>query len=467
LAFLHQAREVVSAVSSKFNIAIVIFTSVVSLAQAVDLVVTKDNRSFWAQNVRTNGTMLSFVLNENGKNTNTPLNEIDVVVPGVERGRKYSDDEVSGVLKIILNTRAGHNGLMKQLKILQNEWEAIRATSDQEIEKGIAETMAAFKTNKNSKSTYDNAILKLSMMRCKDVSGVHSSQLDNALGSIQEQYLGVNIRQLEANAAKMTIDEFAKIRDPATVALKKEVLSPEEKKQLVAALDKARAAILSKGLADASDAVATDKSIDSYLKSRTILVQLKKEVAGTTDQKSAVDKALSSMIMGVKSAQSDYELGSNGYPLNKKDRDTLAITRAYSSTQLIFGTPVDEQCLIIVNEVPKPVPAGNQAIIPMTLVFNRLGQDSREYCMVVSGAGGNESAKRRARLPVLSLRDGHVDLPFALDFSSKEQQVTPLRDNDGPYVLVHLAYRPSSDNNRDENVEWKAISLACRIPVAD
>jgi len=244
-----------------------------------DLVVTKDSRSFWAQNVRTNGTMLSFVLNDGGKSTNTPLQEIDTVVPGVERGKKYSDDEVDAALEIVSAAKTGHTSLMKQLKIMQNEWEAMGTTSDQDIEKRIIETMALFKTNKNSKSAYSDAILKLSMIRCKDVTGVHSSQLDNAQGSIQEEHLGVNIKQIEAraNAAKMTPNEFLKIKTPAVAALKKGIISSDDKKLLIAALDKARAMTLSQGVADASAIVATDKSIDNYLNGRTILAQLRRK----------------------------------------------------------------------------------------------------------------------------------------------------------------------------------------------
>lgn len=73
--------------SRRINLAIIIFAFVVSLAEAVDLVIAKDNRSFWAQNVSTNGTMLSFVSNDSGKGTNIPLQAIDIIVPGVERER--------------------------------------------------------------------------------------------------------------------------------------------------------------------------------------------------------------------------------------------------------------------------------------------------------------------------------------------------------------------------------------------
>ncbi len=454
--------------SSKFNLAIVVFICIVLRAQAIDLVIAKDGSSFWAQNVSTNGTTLSCVLNDSGAGTNAALRDIDVVIHGVDRGKKYTDDEMDAALRMISDARARHNNLMKQLKILQNEWDAIRTTSGSEIDQAIEETTASFETNKHSASAYSVAILSLGMSRCKDVSGVHSAKLDKAVCGIQEAYLGVSIAHIEAlsNTAKITTEEFLKIKKPVIAAIKKE-MPPEEKGRLLAALDKARATALRCGLADAAGAVAAAKTIDSYLVSRTILVPLKKEVAETKDEKIAVEKALSGVIMGVKSAQPDYELDSNGYPLSRKDRDMLAVTQAYSSTQLIFGMPVEEQCLIIVKEIPKPVPVGKQTAIPMTLIFNCLQQNSEEYCMVISGAGGKDSAKLREKLPSVSSRNGHLDWLFPLDLSRQVLEMKPLHDNDGAYVLAYLACRPLSDDKKDANVEWKAISMACRLPVAD
>jgi hypothetical protein len=450
----------------KFGFGAVIFMTLVSFAAAVDLVVTKDGTSYWAEQVKKDETLVTFVCNDSGKATNIPLPRLDAIVPGVKKGQNYTEDDIRDALKIVSSTRVKHGNLLKQLKVLQNEWEAVRAASDPEMENKIAAEVEKFKSSQKNKAAYSEAILNLTMTKYKDVTGVNNSKLDDAIGTIQQEYLGTNIKQLEsrAGAARISVDEFLKIKGAALPALKKD-LPPDDRTKLTALLAKARATTLNQAIPDASGLVEVTKTIDNYLKSRAILLQLKSGVAETKEEIFAVEKAISGVTRSVKSVLTDYDFNNNGYPLCKKDIDTLARTKAFSSSQMVFGTPVEERCLMILDEAPEPAVAGKQIVLPVTLVFNRALPDESEYSMVIVGSHGSGMSKHYMKLITLSARNGHAGLQFPLDIAAIGQDAAPLRDNSGAYLLMYLAYRPLANEKQDNDAKWKAISLACRIPV--
>ena len=68
---------------TRSGVAAILFAVVVSSVQAVDLVIMRDGKSLWAQNITTNSGALSFVCNDTGKGTNIPLQQVETVIPGV------------------------------------------------------------------------------------------------------------------------------------------------------------------------------------------------------------------------------------------------------------------------------------------------------------------------------------------------------------------------------------------------
>jgi len=452
--------------SLKFILSIVVFMSLAPFVTAVDLVVTKDGTSFWAQQVKRNDNLITFVCNDSGKSTNIPMQEVYSVVPGVEKGQTYTEEDVQNALRIITKTRLTFGNLLKQLKILQGEWEAVRAASDPEMGNKIAAEVGNFKSSKKDKAAYSQAMLNLGMKSYVDVTGLNSSKLDNAIAAIQQEYMGTNIKKLESMAAapKISVDEFLKMKGEVLSALKKD-LPTDERKRLTAALDKARTTTHNQGISDARGIVAITKNIESYLKSRAILLKLKSSVAETKAEILAVEKAISSVTQNVKSVLPDYDFSNNGYPLTKRARDTLDRTKAYSSSQMVLGTTVDEHCLVILGEAPEPVVAGKRITLPVTLVFNRAPADDSEYSVVIVGLCGSGMSRHHVKLANLILRNGYAGFQFPLDIAVLGQDAVPLRDNSGPYVLLYMASRPLSSEKQDDKANWKAISLACHIPV--
>jgi hypothetical protein len=450
------------------GVAAILFAVVVSSVQAVDLVITRDGKSLWAQDITTNSSVLHFVCNDTSKGTNVPLQHVEAIIPGVARGRRYSDEEITRVLKIISDAKATHLNLMKQLKVLENDWEAMRLASGPEMKKRIDEALAAFSTNKNGKDSYSAAMLNLEMLRSRDAFGVSSSKLDSAVDTIQEQYMGTSIRKLEieAGAPKLNVDEYVKIKERVVRAIGKDI-STNESNRLTAALGNARSTTMKQEVANARDIIATNKSVDGYLKSRTILIRLKKEVASTKEETFEIERALSSVTAAARSALPDYDFSTGDYPLSKKDREHLAATQAYSSTQIVFGTPVDEQCFVVPNEMPKLAALGSKLDLPVTIIFNRLPVENAEYDVALAGANDQPSTRRYTKLLLPAPVEGHVEIRCPLDFPAPGQDFTPFRDGNGAYALVYLACRRNSTGKAHEDSDWKAVSMACRIPVAN
>jgi hypothetical protein len=453
---------------TRSGIAAILFAVLVSSVQAVDLVLTRDGKSLWAQNIATNGSALTFVCNDTGKGTNIPLQQVETIIPGVTRGKQYSEDEITRALKAIAIAKGNHLNLMKQLKVLENDWEAMRLALGPEMKNRIDDILASFSTNKTSREAYSTAILNLDMLRCKDIMGVSSSKLDVAMDTVQQEYMGTSIRKLEIEAAspKLNVDAFLKIKGQVTRALGKDI-SADESNRLTKVLCNARTMTLKQELANVREAIATIKSVAGYLKCRTVLVRLKKDAAATKEEAFELERALSSVTAAARSALPDYDFSTGAYPLSKKDREHLAATQAYSSTQIVFGTPVEEQCFIVPNETPRLATLGNKLALPVTIVFNRLPIEKVEYGVALAGANDQPSTRSYTKLVLPALSEGHAEIRCPLNFPAAGQDFMPFRDSNGTYALVYLACRRNSEGKPLEDSDWKAISMACRIPVAN
>jgi hypothetical protein len=264
----------------------------------------------------------------------------------------------------------------------------------------------------------------------------------------------------------MNVDQFLKIKERAACVLAKD-LSAADSNRVTMVLSKARATALKEEIASARNTLTANKSVDGYLKGRTVLIRLKREVASTKEQTFEIERALSSITATAKSALPDYDFSTGDYPLSKKDRERLTATQAYSSTQIVFGTPVEEQCFIIPNETPKLASLGSKLELPVTLIFNRLPSDGSEYGFAMAGANDLPSTRRYTKLSLPAPLAGHVDIRCPLEFPAPEQDFTPYRDNTGAYALVYLACRRASAGKKADESDWKAVSMACRIPIAN
>jgi len=171
-------------------------------------------------------------------------------------------------------------------------------------------------------------------------------------------------------------------------------------------------------------------------------------------------------MAAAKSALPDYDFSTGAYPLSKKDREHLASTQAYSSTQIVFGTPVEEQCFIVPNETPKLATLGNKFQLPVTIIFNRL--PSRAPNTVSPWPERTISRQRvvtqRWSCPRFSMGTRKFGARWIsgvrTGFYAVSRQQRRLR--------AGISRVPPKFRGKAlEDSDWKAVSMACRIPVAN
>ena len=103
----------------------------------------------------------------------------------------------------------------------------------------------------------------------------------------------------------------------------------------------------------------------------------------------------------------------------------------------------------------------------MTIIFNRLPIEDAEYGVALAGANDQPSTRHYTKLILPALIEGHMEIRCPLDFPAPGHDFTPFRDGNGTYALVYLACRRNSPGKASEDTDWKAVSMACRIPVAN
>jgi len=137
---------------------------------SVELILTKDDRTFWAENARTNDTAVLFVDNESKNETNLPLSEVEFILPTVEKGKTYTEEEVKTNLKKIAEARKGHGTLLKQWRILQDQWELVLRVDSAKLNAKIDAAMAKFQAGNKDSQAYRDAMLTLGMLGFKDTT---------------------------------------------------------------------------------------------------------------------------------------------------------------------------------------------------------------------------------------------------------------------------------------------------------
>jgi len=431
---------------------------------SVELILTKDNRTFWAENTRTNETDVLFVDNESKAETNLPLKEVDFILPTVQKGKTYTEEEVKANLKKIADAQTGHGKFIKQWKLLQDQWQAALRTDSSELTGKIDAAVAKFKAGYKDSRAYRDALLTLGMVGFKDATGTCKGPLDDAIATVQELYMGVSIRQLESliSVEKLTVEDYGKVKTLSLTALRR--APDDDAKKIKMAYAKARAKMIGQGETEARGFLAAGKNLNNYLKSRTVLLGVGEEFAATADERATVAKILVDITQTVQKAQRNVEFDEKGYALSKKDRERIEATKSCSAgPDAKVGASFREECIMILHQAPPALTNGSTVTLTTTLIFNRLSDAKRDYAVAVIGKKDDAVARSYIKIPKLVLSGGRSDFLLPLN-TAILKGAEPCQDEEGSFLLVCLVFRPAGAP--DDPDPWKTISAPQRIPVA-
>jgi hypothetical protein len=296
------------------------------------------------------------------------------------------------------------------------------------------------------------------------VQGKNTAKIDGIIEQIRKEYLAAGAAKLESMAGrdKVTVDDFVMMNNLA-LALS-EAGDAAQKQAAVALVEKARLVVLNTNSREALAGFAAGRSVEAYLVGHNILCRLKKEVAGTEDQKKKLDTMIAGIIRDAAKAQPSYSFDVKGYPFTQNDRDLMTKMQLYSSMVTISSLVVDEQCWVMPLEKPARFRVGGNFNVPLRLVFNRAQPKNRIYGVVVMIPGAEMAHTHTVTVGGLQVKDGHVETVFTDDPSAVDKSFVPGAGRDGRYAAYIYIVAGEKAEDSSQQV-WTAISYACRLPM--
>jgi hypothetical protein len=193
---------------------------------------------------------------------------------------------------------------------------------------------------------------------------------------------------------------------------------------------------------------------------------VKKEVATTADHAARLDKLHADVLSLMAKAQPLYRFDCRDFPLTKDDHAMFLKTEGLRSTTMPISSPATEQCLVIPQGRPAPIPvrAGEPFAVPLRLVFRTAQPTGRSYAGAVHVPGRLESITQLVPIPSPSILDGRADIRLGTTLSLTERVFAPATDTNGlARVLIYIVCR---DEPGGDNDGWQPISYACVWPLA-
>lgn len=489
-------------------------------AEAVSLVVQSGGTSLWAdQATEFPAEKLLRYVPQGRQATNTlPLADVIIVIPAVERGRVYKESEIADALARVELGRAKAPRLMKQLTMLQNEWESLRVV-DGAMAAEIRRLADVFEAGRKTWEDYNEVGMQLGMIKYKDAQGRFDRDMNEAMRRVQLGYYGIDMTAIEARLSgePVAAAEYEKIRDQAVRVMQRKKMTPDDEKRLVAAVTALRevalaqalkaakshfdaverfedfaagAAILDEslkrvaktdgekqrltGLRDDARRQAIEKfqtiadklfaggaTLEGYTRGRAMLAGLRRQVAETPEEREAQDARMAQMESATAARFKNLDFATGGFPLSKADLKARTASEAFCSTREIPGQKVEEACYIIPAGVLQAVPWGRACQVPATLVFREALIGKPELAVITMGEQDNGVGLAVAPLAALPIRNAHATASLHVNLPALAA-ARPFADADGSYALLFLALR----RGEGPQAAWIPISAGCRIPVA-
>lgn len=416
------------------------------------LVVTRDGKGLKADNVRTEDGKVVFKDLDSGSEKSMPTNTVDGVIPFVQKGKDYDPEEVKANLELIKRLKTRHNGLTKYFGQLNSDWTLVQKAAS--LDKEIDSLKDAFFAGPKTSSSYKTTSTSMGLLKLKDVQGKYTELIDEALASIKKEFLKVAVGRLSSCAATNKTIEGLK----GVVALTQDVTDfgdDRDKKKAADALNQARENVCAAVMKDASAVYAGKADIESYLKSRDMLRRLLEEVVATPDQRRNVEAALGRQIEDIAKAMPTYRFD-GGYPLNAEDQQVLGDTSYLGRGLKIKSTGLDPECIIYPLAPQEVVQVGQPVTIPLRMVFNRAQPTNRMFSVVLMMNGQKDSFVHPVDQGKLQIKDGRVDVSVKEDFSLRPKGFVPAVEADGTAMIyLFVTYRQSE--------ALIPLSLACGV----
>jgi hypothetical protein len=493
-----------------------LFMCVATCVSGVDLVITKDGKSFWANSIKKTATDMTYVDNRTGAKGSVPLSQVADVVPKMDKKQTYSKAEVAKNLATATKAARSHPRLLKQVNALKYEWESVSGSAV-DIEKEIEKVMSRFGESRQGVQDYRTAKMGLEMLVYKDFSGSHAKMIEEKTEELLLLFIKIDLKDLEARATspELTSKGLARMTAEVKSALAKE-LPRKLKERLLVALKSGRKIIMDKYIAAAEKAFSAEdplgtyprskaillkgksfagneperaamdkevsklgekalgivivaarrvfvktKSIDAYFKSRQVLLESgEKLLKSIPETKSMIAKAVDQLDKDVRTLYASYDFSYKGFPLSPKDQQLLKQAKPMSSINDTFGRQDKEECYLIPSSAPAGLNMESSINLRLTFIFNCSQPPKRKYCVMLVAEKNGETFKSETPVSPLRPRQGHVSYMFRKRFSGLGEGVTPISKDGEDFMLYFLAYRDKPGD------EWTPVSLAAKLKMS-
>ncbi|OVE73666.1 hypothetical protein BVX94_03210 [bacterium B17] len=406
---------------------------------------------------------------KSGKSSKVAESKVSGVVEIPVLGKDYTLEEVNAALNKIYKIKKTNLSASKNLSLLETDWFTIKRGLTTDVGRKIQRCIAYFRRYKTSDSL-NKAILELDMIKLKYGGKKDAlTQIYQAKKLLRDEYLGIDVDAYikEAKAEKMTLPVFSKLKATSDVLMAKSGF-PEEKKAVKKALDEAREGVLNTYMPYANKLFARRRNLDSYMKGRTILQTLLDDVALTSSQKEKLTTMIETFDTTAKAKLSGVDFSHEGFPLYDKELKQLETFRACSSVSENKYVDTDEETVLLIPQKPPVVAAGQGGGISaqMTAILKQVDMDPREYGIMVTCVQYRRLAKHHYPMPKLKIKSGRASVPFRATFASMRNDVFPLKDEQGKYLMLYMVKREPKEGNINEE-GWSVVSKGCRIPWPD
>ncbi|MFO7870790.1 MAG: hypothetical protein R6V03_05090 [Kiritimatiellia bacterium] len=445
------------------RVVIVVYLIFVFSASADVFVVKKNGDGFWALRVEKKDGAAEYVHRDTGRRGRLDASEIDGLIPTVQRGNKYDPDKVRERVDEIKRLRGKHGKLLRKLNRLLQEWQVLLRESP-EFDGKIRKLVDEFNESGKDPKTYSRIALALGMLKYKDMRGEYTDDIESAIARVKKGFLDYNGKRFReiVEEKEMSFDKFAEAEYLKDELVR--VAGDDASREFETLFSEYRESIYNASLEGAKQIFSARPSVDSYLKSRAILVFVRDSVAAGEDEQQDAAQRIESLVAKVSDTVNSYSFDYKGYPLSPEDLKLFRKNQDYASRIKFSSVTVREQCLIIPRESPGRVSVGSAFSVPLKLVFNCAQVPETVFGMTVLLTGVQGIESYTVRLPDLEIAAGHAEVTFTNDPSLIPESFRLARDAGGrvavyPY-LSRLRISPTGEE------QWVPLSLCCGWPAS-
>lgn len=436
----------------------------VAAVQAEQLLVPKKGECISVKECREEGGSYVFVAKD-GTHRSLSTNDVLGVVAIPVLGNEYTLEEVKSALDKIYELKRKNLIASKNLNLLETDWFTIKRGMTSDVGKKIQYQIAYFRHYKTSDSL-NQVMLELEMLKLKYAGNSEAiAEIDQAKKAIRDEYLGIDVDKYiaDAKAEKLTLQAFSDLKKVADELMGKTGF-PEEKKAVEQALEAARGNVLKTYMPYANRVFSSQKNLDNYVKGKTVLQLLLDDVAETPEQKNKLTEMLDSYESMAKQSLAGVDFSHREFPLYKEELKILETMKGYSSlTESKYVDSCKEQAYLIPQKEPLvALGEGGGVSAALRAVFKTVDLVPKEYGIMVVCVQYKTIAKHYFPQPQLKIINARANIPFRATFESMRNDVFPLRDEDGEYILLYLVSRDVAEGRLDDE-GWTVVSQGCRL----